>query len=228
MTLGINVIDTNDRAIARVHMTTLDDKPFAIVELIRVNGSGLTPAEAEVGFKSYEIDALTFAGVSPQNPEQDRLNAARAELRKRIESNNGKNPCAEVFGGRKKALNALDQTNFKFDPNLADLAKTVGSTTIINSSPDQAFMRPIGSTYSFDLVTASPLREEGGHQVRDTSWYSLRLKDVTAAAFLLAHELGHRRSIYGDNEDDGAHSDNAINNMKIWKACFSQTKPIKQ
>lgn len=174
------------------------------------------------------IDRSGFLWIQPQNPvETERLAAARSELERRLRANNGKNPCAKAFGGLNKALKALDQTNFRFDPNLNANARTKGFTVTLNSSPYQGFMQPMGSTYSFDLATASAYHGlPGGGQSRDASWSSLPLKDVTAAAFLLAHELGHRRHIYGDNDDDGADIDGAINNMKIWKACFSETKPI--
>jgi len=144
-----------------------------------------------------------------------------------LRANGGKNPCAQAFGGLKKALKALNQTTFNFDPNLNANGRTKGSTVTLNSSPNQAFMQPAGSTYSWDLATVSPYRNlPGGGQTRSVSWSSLPLRDVTSAAFLLAHELGHRRKIYGDNDDDGSAIDGAINNMKIWQACFSEIKPI--
>jgi uncharacterized protein RhaS with RHS repeats len=175
------------------------------------------------------VDDFPFFLQLGDDPQNERLAAARAELERRLGANHGENPCAKAFGGFQKALKALNETNFTFDSTLDANAQTIGTHVIINSGPNQAFMQPPGSTYSFDLATASKLRNRpGGGQIRDVSFSSLPLRGVTAAAFLLAHELGHRRHIYGDNYHDGTIVDNAINNMKIWKACFSEAKPIPQ
>lgn len=193
---------------------------------------GLNPISFTFMNHEQSIDGYVYyrTTITLWNSDQqsERLAAALAELRKRIEANGGKNPCAKFFGGLKKALKALDKTKFTFDPNLDPNAQTVGTRVTLNSSPDRAFMRPAGSTYSFDLVTASPYHAlPDGGQSRSTSWSSLALQDVTAAAFLLAHELGHRTHSYGDNQNDGALVDGAINNMAVWKACFSDKKPTQ-
>jgi len=56
---------------------------------------------------------------------------------------------------------------------------------------------------------------------RETLYQLVVLGEVENAAFILAHELGHRRKIYGKNNDDGQDMDrNTKNNRKIWEACF--------
>jgi YD repeat-containing protein len=142
MTLGINVIDTNDRAIARVHMTTLDDKPFAIVELIRVNGSELTPAEAEVGFKSYEIDALTFAGVSPQKPTPfDQL----LDRARQLHNQPNRNDCL--------ALVDLIRISAKLFPNVISATAALGDVLTGSSSAYELAIRNAVNDMSNPLVT---------------------------------------------------------------------------
>ena len=53
------------------------------------------------------------------------------------------------------------------------------------------------------------------------------LGDVEAVSFILLHELGHRRKIFGanDNDGDGKGDDDAEtdrNDEKIYDACFRE------
>jgi YD repeat-containing protein len=73
LSLGINVTTSTDRTVAKVTWITVDNGPFALVELLRIaeNGSGLTSAEAEVGYSLYNIDMVTLSlgsSMQPQNP----------------------------------------------------------------------------------------------------------------------------------------------------------------
>jgi hypothetical protein len=57
-------------------------------------------------------------------------------------------------------------------------------------------------------------------------WQTISLTDVQAAAFIMAHELGHRTHSFGDRDDDGGGSyAGVLNNEDIRKACFPEVSP---
>jgi len=189
-----------------------------------------------------------FAFIQPQNPptvanattdQQSRFDAAYKNFLKRLNANKGKNPCAKLFGGVKKAMQVINQTHFAFAPVTDGAAETVD--TNINIDPGGSFMSVDGkapvSTPSFG---PSPF----SHPINDTSqelslnphlidgrpayevWYVTPPDDVTAASFILAHEIGHRRGVFGKNDFDGGDSlAIGLNNEVIRKACFSELKP---
>lgn len=165
-----------------------------------------------------------FGGYS-----QDRFTEARNILLERL----NKPDCAKVFGGLPKALKALNESKFKFKAlggpikaggsqlYRADSATTKGQTITINTQ---------GKFYMENLslpFTNSAGRTDPG--VLDLSEFSYGTPgehvnigvDVVAAAFILAHELGHRTGIYGKDDKDGGKPDRtARNNKKIYDACF--------
>jgi hypothetical protein len=170
-------------------------------------------------------DPPTAQGATPR--QQTRFDAAWNDLQKRLNANNGQNPCAKVFGGLTKAEQALAKTLFKFENLGNDLlsggnAVTVGNTVTINTMGQ--FMATNGRlpgsplNYGADATTQFIFHS----RLHGTSTYDpVVLGETENAAFILAHELGHRRKIYGKNNDDGQDLDkNTKNNRKIWEACF--------
>jgi hypothetical protein len=148
-------------------------------------------------------------------PEQNnRLNAALAEVKRRLNQNNGKNPCAEFFGGLDKASKALDETKFRFGKvSLDRAAQTIGNTVKINPTGEitdksGSVSLPVGFTLGPNPTVSS-----------------ITLGNVEAAAFLLLHELGHRTKRYGSNDNDAGPA-GVLNNGLIQEACFNEVTPV--
>ena len=160
---------------------------------------------------------------------QSSFNDAFNDLWTRLHANGGNNPCAEAFGGIKKAEEALRKTNFSIDATLrSDVnAQTDGSKILLNPSSDRALMTAPGSSYTFYLVKVIGTgKTPEGHNVTRFATSSLTLSNVTAGSFVLAHELGHRRKIYGPRQNDADFVSAGINNARIWEACFKETTPV--
>jgi hypothetical protein len=149
----------------------------------------------------------------PQNTEQQqRMTDARTDFKKRLEANKGDNPCAKLFGGLKNAEKALNKGANIFvgpavDPNIG--ATTTGKNVAIN--PVGGFFDTSGSrTFQLDF------------NLRDKTAKYVVLGNVEAAAFILAHELGH---VTGKLENDGGDPfgfKSIWNNKKVHDACFSE------
>jgi hypothetical protein len=152
---------------------------------------------------------------APQNREEERFTAAVNELKKRLEADKGKNPCAEFFGGLKNAEKKLKQMieHHVFGPTGIEGAAAVtrGSSTIIDQFGD--FMDNSGS-----------------RDIRVTPQQNyITLDNVAAAAFALAHELGHRaKKLREDSPDvvgkEGAKIASWMNSGDIRTACFAEAK----
>jgi hypothetical protein len=174
--------------------------------------------------------------VSPQNatPEQkERFDDAYQKMLELLKNKK----CGDLFGGEKKALEALDPKNTTFsfvsrggptevlgNKFLYDKedARLEGKNISINS--DGRFMVDGGTlpvrmrdgstqiTPGFDSFTV--LNGENRSRVQMPS-------DINTAAFILLHELGHRCGIFGKDDKDAGDSDKGErNNYKIWEACF--------
>ena len=155
----------------------------------------------------------------PQNPatvknatpdQQNRFNDAFNELWKRLHANDGKNSCANLFGGIKNAEKALKNTNFNFGStkNPGAWAETLGKNITIAS--DKGFMNTSGSVtfqVGFDLSRAQA--------------FNISLDNVQSAAFILLHELGHRTGTLNPDGNDPFGFVSVINNGKVRDACFS-------
>lgn len=163
-------------------------------------------------------------GATPD--QQKRFEAAWKDLQNRLNANDGENPCAKVFGGLTKAQQALSATRFKFEnlgtDSLGGNAVTAGTTVTINTMGQ--FMatngRLTGSVVNYGADATTQLIFQSSN--RGISTYApVVLSEIENAAFILAHELGHRRKIYGKNNNDGQDfNKNTKNNRKIWEACF--------
>jgi hypothetical protein len=147
-------------------------------------------------------------------------------LQRRLNANKGNNPCAKIFGGLANAQKALDEGHFKFEnlgpPDLAGgNAVTSGNNVTTNSVG--TFMaangRLPGDSWVYrDLATTQyifVMTKQG------KAYAPVQLGETENAAFILAHELGHLRKIYGKNNYDSDNFDRSTkNNRKIWEACF--------
>jgi hypothetical protein len=158
----------------------------------------------------------------PQNPstvrnatqdQQSRFNDAYNEFWKRLHANNGKNPCADLFGGVKNAENALKGTKFSFGPTEGGAsAVTLGKNVTID--PNGIFMGTSGSQTI-----------QVGFNLRDKQGSYITLNDVQAAAFVLAHETGHRAGKLRSDGNDPFGFLSVMNNGDVQKACFGDVTP---
>jgi YD repeat-containing protein len=186
-------------------------------------------------FFAPQDNSPTVQNATPN--QQARFNAAYKNLLGVLSANGGKNPCAELFGGYDKAMKALNESKFSFKDlgaplttNIYELvhAATKGKDIFINSQG--GFMAEKGEVptqLSMLLNTDRP--NERAFVTRATvpgSFVEFR-NDVRFAAFVLLHELGHRRGIFGKDNKDGIDDKNgtslektARNNQKILDACF--------
>ena len=121
--------------------------------------------------------------------------------------------CADLFGGIKKAQELLSnkKTNFKFGPTMNPYAaaETQGKNITIN--PNGAFM----DTSRFINFEINARRD------------FIRLTNVEAAAFILAHELGHRSGKLNNDGNDPLGALSVLNNGRIRNACFAEITPVR-
>jgi RHS repeat-associated protein len=168
----------------------------------------------------YESDVTLQGG--PQNPttikharsdQQSRFNDAYNEFWKRLHANNGKNPCADLFGGVKNAEKALKRTKFSFGPTAGGaVAETLGKNVTID--PNGIFMGTSGS----EIIQV-------GFNLRDRQGSYITLNNVQAAAFVLAHEVAHRAGKLRADGNDPFGFLSVMNNGDVQKACFGDVSP---
>jgi len=169
----------------------------------------------------------SLIGYDLQNP-QDRLNDAKTDLKKRLGGNNGDNSCAKLFGGLKNALKKLEESTISFrsmgGPISLDGVSILSSKPVVDAvtngkkitiNSDGRFMANNGTL----PVTGRP-----GMIVSGVNYYDL--DDIASAAFILAHELGHRTSKLEDDstkakDPEGA---NERNRQRVYEACFKNLK----
>src|SRR5205823_9438873 len=81
--------------------------------------------------------------------QTERLQAAFAELNRRISANKGRNPCADFFGGLKKADKAFKDmqksTAFKWNADYRVAGETTPNLKRTTVNPNSAFMDMSGS-----------------------------------------------------------------------------------
>src|SRR6185503_18664096 len=133
------------------------------------------------------------------------------ELIKRI---NEQKSCADVFGGREKALKALDQ--LKFNPGLLD------NGGIMEINGNNVTVDPNRFTQSGQTLPLSLNIQRSTVQGYPSTRYDvmvLKLSGKEFAAFAMGHELGHKRKIYGEYEKDESSAFSSLaagaNNEKI-------------
>ena len=145
--------------------------------------------------------------------QQTRFNEAYKEFWKRLHANDGNNPCADLFGGVKNAEKALKSTNFAFGPTeVGASAETLGKN--VTFDPKGIFMGTSGS----ETIQV-------GFNLRDKRGYYITLDNVQAAAFVLAHETGHRAGKLRPDGRDPFNFSSVMNNGDVQEACFSDVTP---
>jgi YD repeat-containing protein len=189
---------------------------------------------------AYNVNIFGGAASIGQSPtQQRRLDAAKADLRSRLGANNGKNACAALFGGYQKAITALDDTNFSFQNLGAPISATITGERFVHALTDgrNVYINSQGGFMALDGNVPTQLSLlPNTDRPTETAFVTVAVipagyvkfqNDVKFAAFVLLHELGHRRGIYGkDNKDaiddkNGTRLDKtARNNQKILDACF--------
>ncbi|HXQ69709.1 MAG TPA: hypothetical protein VN844_04455, partial [Pyrinomonadaceae bacterium] len=148
--------------------------------------------------------------VKNATPEQQtRFNEAYNEFWKRLHVNDGKNACADLFGGIKKAEKALKDTNYLFKSTISGPAETIGKDITIN--PTEHFMRD-----------KDGVRFDVGINFRARQVYYVMLTQIEAAAFILAHEIGHRTKTLDPDGFDQSNYISALNSGKVRDACFAE------
>jgi len=200
----------------------------------------LPGSQGKKGEKKKELK--TPVALNATVEQQERFAAAFADLMTRLGADEGKNPCAELFGGYNKAVDALKNSVFSFvdlgAPFASDFgeyaqAATKGKNVYINSKA--GFMATNG-----EVPTTRSTLLNGGFpgerrfvtraDVPGGGFVEFR-NDVRFASFTLLHELGHRRGIYSNDDKDNVDDKNgtrlekiARNNQKILDACFPVPK----
>jgi YD repeat-containing protein len=194
---------------------------YRIISKGEVTESGSHFGQAAAYFLLGLATAETTGTPVPQNTMDGLLQQGKAELISRI---NERKTCADVFGGKEKALKALSQLKFK--PGslqregimaIRDNNVTVDTTRFVES----------GQTLALALnISKSTVQ---GYPSTSYDLMTLNLSGKEFAAFVIGHELGHKRKIYGEYDIDGSSVFSNLaagaNNEKIRAACFSEFEP---
>lgn len=197
-----------------VAIRTLTDSPGSCLQR-RVSRAFFAIRTRENLYWFFTFDGIqppTLAGANAD--QQSRFNAAFNDLRARINANKGKNPCADLFGGLKKAEKALKESKFSVGPTIGDaaLAQTKGKNITID--PNKGFFNTSGNQ-----------EMQVGVNPHDPSF--IQMTDTEIASFVLAHELGHRTGkLIPDGPDrDTTGALSILNNGTVRQACFPEMKP---
>ena len=180
----------------------------------RVTIDGSAPAADHGADTDAEFDPTLLPQTPPKvknaTPEQQtRFNEGYNEFWKRLYVNDGNNPCADLFGGLKKAEDALKSSTYSFTKTRSGSpAETDGNR--IDIHPNGLFMSK-NDAAKFDVGANLPARQV----------YYVTLSNVEAAAFILAHEIGHRTRTLEPDGHDQSDFISALNNGKVRDACFS-------
>jgi hypothetical protein len=156
---------------------------------------------------------------NPQESLEQLLQSGKDELRKRI---NERESCAKVFGGKKKALKALDQLNFSFGTLERGIMEINGNNVTVDQERfHDGQQLPLALNIQKSTVQ--------GHPSTRYDPMALILTGKEFAAFAVGHELGHKRKIYGEYDNDGSSAfsnlEGGANNEKIRAACFDEFAP---
>jgi hypothetical protein len=178
---------------------------------------------------SFYTELVQKSGTPPKPPtlknatpeQQSRFTAAFNELWRRLHEKDGKNPCAELFGGITNAEKALRDTHFSVgtldDPDAG--AETKGRN--IKIDPNHGFF----DTSSSISIQVGVIPKEHA-RINELPYIpvTITLGNVEMAAFYLLHELGHRTDTLPDDGGSGLGMQSILNNGKIQKACFPEAE----
>ena len=141
--------------------------------------------------------------------QQTRFNDAYAEFWKRLHAKDGKNQCADLFGGIKKAEKALKDTAYSF-ANIESGDPAVTKDKNITINPTERFMS-----------TNDAAKFHVGLNMHTRQIYYVVMNNIEAAAFILAHEIGHRAGTLEPDGHDQSSFVSALNSGKVRDACFA-------
>ena len=168
-----------------------------------------TPIYPDAEFDPTQLPKDIPKAKNATPDQQTRFNDAYTEFWKRLHANGGKNSCADLFGGIKKAEKALKDTEYSFKPIASDdAAVTQGKSIVINSN---GLFMAINDDARFDL----------GINMNARQVYYVVMKNIEAAAFILAHEIGHRAGTLQPDGHDQSGFISALNSGKVRDACFA-------
>jgi hypothetical protein len=166
-------------------------------------------------FSEAEFDPTILPQTAPKvknatSEQQTRFDAAYNEFWRRLHVNGGKNACADLFGGIKKAEKALKDTTYLFGAtDSGDPAETEGK--VVKIDPKGRFM-----------ATDDASKFHVGVNLPAGQAYYVVLNNTEAAAFILAHEVGHRARTLEPDGHDQSNYVSALNNGRVRDACFAE------
>jgi len=166
-------------------------------------------------YTNNTFDPTLLPQIAPKvknatDEQQTRFNEAYNELWKRLHANDGKNACAELFGGLTKAEKALTNTTYAFGATSSgSSAQTEGKNITFN--PTGLFMSS-NDAAKFHVGANLPKQQV----------YYVVMSNVEAAAFILAHEIGHRAGTLQPDGHDESNYVSVMNSGKVRDACFSE------
>lgn len=158
-------------------------------------------------------NAPTVKNAKPD--QQSRFNDAYNEFWDRLHENDGKNPCAELFGGIKNAEEALKDTKYTIGKPREPTTGAQLANKTITINPNGLFMS-----------TDETVKLQVGYNLKLQQGYYVVLNPVQAAAFVLAHEIGHRANKLKPDGHDRLNFLSIMNNAKVRKACFSDLAEV--
>ena len=191
----------------------------------------LTPSLAWLGFETQDLQ-----NASPD--QQNRFDAAKEDMLKRLGANDGKNPCADLFGGYDKAIKALNDSKFSFvNPGAPLNANVTGRFFHAVTNGKDVYINSQGGFVAVNGQVPTQLSQLPNTDRPNERYFVTRAQvpdgivefrnDVRFASFIILHELGHRRAIFGKDNKDHIDDKNgtsleksARNNKKILDACF--------
>ncbi len=181
---------------------------------------GYFETRGEFGPARFFATGPVFSEQTPQNSLEQLLQSGIDELRKRI---NERESCAKIFGGKKKALKALDQLNFSFGALVRGIMEIKGNNVTVDQNQFNDAGQPLPLALNIRKSTVQ------GYPSTRYDPMELILTGKEFAAFAVGHELGHKRKIYGEYNNDGSSGvsnlEGGANNEKIRAACFHEFAP---
>lgn len=147
--------------------------------------------------------------------EADLLISGAAEVAKRMQTGE----CKDFFGS--KALGVFNDIAWTVDRTLSESGHPQavnGRGTLVFVNPKGGLLTADNGSYTYNLVDPE-----------SKNTFRLTLKGVAARAFGQAHETAHKAQRFGKTDQDDYPKNvenNYKNNYKIWKACFSEIKPV--
>jgi hypothetical protein len=160
-----------------------------------------------------------LSSTGQKAPWQVLLERGKTEFEKRLDNKS----CGDLFGGKEKALKALK--GLKFSPGIIDsgIMEIHGNNVTVDTNRFNDSPQDLLLAWNISKMTID------GHPATGYLPVAMKISGADFAAFALAHEVGHKRKIYGEYDDDNSFDGLAqgANNEKVRAACFSEFKTYK-